>query len=49
MNEKQLYIFEGPDGVGKNTIINRVHQDMQKQGKESIIFSFPEKKKRNFR
>ncbi len=38
-----LFIFEGPDGVGKSTIVNEIAKRITAQGENAIILSFPGK------
>jgi thymidylate kinase len=40
----RLYVFEGPDGIGKTTIIQQVAEVLEKSQNEIIRVSFPGKK-----
>ncbi|MHB9024600.1 MAG: nucleotide kinase domain-containing protein, partial [Armatimonadota bacterium] len=37
----RLIVVEGPDGVGKSSIIDRVVTDLQNQGFQCIVYPFP--------
>lgn len=37
----RLFVFEGPDGVGKTTIINAVEKRLHERGQACSRFSFP--------
>lgn len=37
----RLFVFEGPDGVGKTTIINEIERRLHECGQACLRFSFP--------
>lgn len=39
----RLFVFEGPDGVGKSTIITEVEKRLETAGRPSVCLSFPGK------
>ena len=39
----ELFVFEGPDGVGKSTLIEKVARGLDKQGNSVLVLSFPGK------
>lgn len=40
----ELFVFEGPDGVGKSTVIERVAFKLENQGIPCLVLSFPGKR-----
>lgn len=43
MNRGYLFVFEGPDNVGKTTIVHEVNARLVARGLPSVSFSFPGK------